>query len=269
MPVKHCTWLLAAGGVAAVLLAASPAVADTSVSADLVFDISAHSASATVADPVHFTYPGAGFAGYPTAQFSILTGPAGNMVNYSQSVTETPSGPGDTTLHIVFHADALAKNGAGSSARLDFGADPLADLLLGNIDLPADATLTIGYTYSLGINSPRPVHSSMNGTTGSFLNLGYYGFGQNANWTGINNFYQATYAGTYYNNDMPVSGSGGITLPAFGEADNYNVWTGFSISLFALAAPEPASWGLMIAGFGAVGVALRRRGAAARPVILT
>jgi hypothetical protein len=35
----------------------------------------------------------------------------------------------------------------------------------------------------------------------------------------------------------------------------------------AAAVPEPATWALMLMGFGAVGYSMRRRGATARPML--
>ncbi len=64
--------------------------------------------------------------------------------------------------------------------------------------------------------------------------------------------------GVFYNADY----NGSDTLRAFANRDGaYSGTTGGLVTTFSLAGgvPEPATWALMILGFGAVGGAMRRR----------
>jgi hypothetical protein len=58
------------------------------------------------------------------------------------------------------------------------------------------------------------------------------------------------YSGTEAN---PIFKTGTFALTEYQGSGNY------SLTISALGVPEPASWGLMIAGFGLAGAALRRR----------
>jgi len=51
-----------------------------------------------------------------------------------------------------------------------------------------------------------------------------------------------------------ATGIGGFTLSPFGSEGNYSI---DDVSITAV--PEPAAWAMMIAGFGLVGMAMRRR----------
>ena len=57
----------------------------------------------------------------------------------------------------------------------------------------------------------------------------------------------------------PVSLNAGDTLDFYVDAltTTYNDGTGFTVTLSSV--PEPATWGLMLAGFGMIGIAGRRR----------
>ncbi len=65
---------------------------------------------------------------------------------------------------------------------------------------------------------------------------------------------------------FPVGTINGLTFTtspgaSFGFGENLNIRTGttFTFSTLAAAVPEPASWAMMLMGFGAMGYAMRRR----------
>lgn len=99
------------------------------------------------------------------------------------------------------------------------------------------------YTYSFALrNNGGPANSfsaSLGGTAfgPSFSNAGPFGF--------------TVYSGTV------VAPTNNATL-TFAFRQDPNFWNFDDASLTA-AVPEPATWGLMIVGFGMVGMALRRR----------
>ncbi|MBV8971435.1 MAG: PEPxxWA-CTERM sorting domain-containing protein, partial [Sphingomonadaceae bacterium] len=57
-------------------------------------------------------------------------------------------------------------------------------------------------------------------------------------------------------------GAGAHTIKVF-YADRFQTQASLSLDLTGATVPEPASWVLMIAGFGLIGVAARRRAALA------
>jgi hypothetical protein len=67
---------------------------------------------------------------------------------------------------------------------------------------------------------------------------------------------------THYQGVVTVAPGGGATTFAF-AADGFPAVDVVIDRVFATAVPEPASWALMITGFGAAGVMLRRRRQAA------
>lgn len=56
-----------------------------------------------------------------------------------------------------------------------------------------------------------------------------------------------------FNNGLLTVNLGGRTITGTGQLS-------IGLTTFAAAAPEPATWGMMVLGMGAAGVALRRRG---------
>ena len=64
-------------------------------------------------------------------------------------------------------------------------------------------------------------------------------------------------------NDVPLMANTVYTVTLAGNAPNPGAFTG-NATLTVAAVPEPATWAMMLIGFGAMGVAMRRR---ARPVL--
>ncbi len=79
----------------------------------------------------------------------------------------------------------------------------------------------------------------------------------------------------YWGSGTPVLNGSGTGFTGFGEVhgiirlpgtftsitfvDSSEYWHGFTVGVLDVAVPEPATWAMMIAGFGMVGAALRRR----------
>ena len=105
---------------------------------------------------------------------------------------------------------------------------------------------------------------------------GYANFGQYFHVTlnFANNTSTTLYGGTVSGNGVDDTTYGRVRYDLGGQAGitgltfvaDYN-FAGFILDNIVIAAPEPASWGMMIGGFGIVGVAMRRRRAPARSAL--
>lgn len=118
----------------------------------------------------------------------------------------------------------------------------------------ADGSL-VNFTYGSGTNplsnnAARIAGAISGGAGGSLLNLVYAPVVLNGNTgtasfgTSITQRFQRYLLTTRVGGDVQYLGAGG---------------QGFSLSSLTAAVPEPATWGMMIIGFGFVGIAARRR----------
>ena len=110
-----------------------------------------------------------------------------------------------------------------------------------------------------------PTASSTASLTAAGFAGGLDGGGAGSSWTGNFFSHNAVFGGTCL-----ITGSGGCILAQSGNlfaggetTTNFHSGGGFQLRVneltLAAAVPEPASWALMIAGFGLVGAAMRRR----------
>ena len=135
---------------------------------------------------------------------------------------------------------------AGAAASGSFGYSNGAVGSFGVLSQTVSTIASATYNYSFTLrNNGGPVNAfgvSLGGTSfgPTFSNSGPVGF--------------TTYTGTV------VAPSANAAL-SFSFRQDPNFWNIDDISLTA-AVPEPATWGLMIVGFGIVGVSMRRRQAA-------
>lgn len=186
---------------------------------------------------INYTTTGAGaytlFAGQvQETHISLLGCPNGAFLTCGTSVTLTPGTPVDAFTHVI-RLDQIGRNDggfSGPSATFDF-----------------DTVFTVeGHSVTLTQQ----------------LNLKQI----------ANNQFQVTW-GTGATKSVNLGAIGILDITPLGSAFQYQGGSGgggggsmrttFLLHAAAGGVPEPASWALMIAGFGLAGAALRRRGEAA------
>jgi fibro-slime domain-containing protein len=116
----------------------------------------------------------------------------------------------------------------------------------------ANGFLTARFTGSFTLAAPRYITFNLRADDDAFL------FVNNTLFTGIGGVHTATSAPTV----RQLFGMGTHTVNLF-YADRHRTAAVLQLSGLSEPIPEPASWAMLIAGFGLVGAALRRRAAAA------
>lgn len=162
----------------------------------------------------------------------------------------------------------LGANGAAFGSYLSAGGRALVhaapnQTVFSSYVLPEGLTLD-------GIGaSTYPTASSTAALTAAGLAAGLDALGAGTNWTGTSFSHNAVFGGTCL-----ITGTGGCILAQSGNlwaggetTTNFHSTGGFQLRVNELlgasaAVPEPATWAMMIAGFGLVGAAMRRRVAA-------
>jgi PEP-CTERM motif len=147
--------------------------------------------------------------------------------------------PQDTAVSI--DPDAAGQYGAYFSS--DVGSETLSQ----TIDL-APGKYNVGFDAYIPFNGfDNPNDATFTATVGGFM------------WDSVQLKKTAGQAGvwTHYQGVADVTGSGATTFTF--AADGFPAVDVVIDRVFATAVPEPASWALMITGFGAAGAMLRRR----------
>ena len=131
----------------------------------------------------------------------------------------------------------------------------------GTITNPGTALFNISFG---GANAPGTFMFTQTTHFGAAAGEGWYGLsdldlelGPGTYWVGFTSGGDAFAAQHYGSASNPLGNEAYYTpTGSYADADNANLAWRLSI---AAGAPEPASWAMMIVGFGAVGAALRRR----------
>ena len=166
------------------------------------------------------------------ADFTIQTDITGQNVPGAPT-TATITGGID---YSTFFANAQG----GSSAVTDF------NVLLGN-----------GSNYNVGNYSPfsSGVNAVLSLTSGQTGTLNFF-----ANNNLVAPLFSFNLSGLFTANGQGALPGGGLTLTNATQIDGTTIAAGSSGTLAVTAAvPEPATWAMMLVGFGAMGVSLRRR----------
>jgi len=241
--------------LSALLLAAAPAVADTVV---------APGVAGNAQGPAPIRYFGSGgsrvqqiyssdfftgiqsisalsFRAYPGAAPS---GFFGNSVTVSDIIVRlSTTSAGDETGTLA--SSSFANNVGADVATVFSGALTLSTAATGTGEQPFDYTISFAtpfvYDASLGnllLDVMIPTTATVSGTGVGFLTFDT-----------VNSFNDGIYSVIELNNGAATTGF----------ADTSGVITSFTTSPVTTAVPEPASWALMIGGFGCAGLVLRRR----------
>ena len=193
----------------------------------IVVALLATTATPALADPITYTFTGA--------------------------FTGTQDGNQFTAVPAVFTGIGNTNNSSNNG----FGVNGIFSVALSSLRAVAGGT-----TYNVTTPSFFYVYpSSLLGVTDGQTRLGL-GFDQ----TGLNALGLTSAAFNGYNGVSNFSQTPGATyFPGPGQSARFSAngsafeITGFEGGTFAAAVPEPASWALMIGGFGLAGFALRRR----------
>ena len=167
-----------------------------------------------------------------TFYFNYATSDGAGFADYAWSQLQTATGDNVATLF-------TARTTPGGDTVPGFGlAPPLATLV------PSSTPILLGSGTNGG-----PVWAPLGGNSGQCFNLG----------CGYTGWIQATYtiatAGTYRL-------AFGVTNWSDNAFDSGLAYAGVFVDGVGVGVPEPASWAMLIAGFGLVGAAARRRRAA-------
>jgi hypothetical protein len=204
----------------------------------------------------------AGGANATTISWANLTSDNGtNQVNGSISTGSGTVGVGISTGSVGYAFDQLNNTGTNywsvGSYNGSYNKPAMSDI----VGLNLAGTTTI--TFSQAVNNPYLALTSWNGAVVNFSDsftvvaqgCGYWGCGSypTTDVSALNNPGEAT---AFLQFDGTVSSlSFTDTVPEY--------WHGFTVGIGGIAStrgvPEPASWALMLAGVGAIGLALRSR----------
>lgn len=150
---------------------------------------------------------------------------------------------GNTGNGFGTNGTALVGNATGSFAGLDGTFASIADIALGAVANPTSSNPFI----SFGANSPISLNFSNAAYTRSPL-------GTSVTISGVATFLNGVAADTNTGNfSLSVSSQGGSPT-----ATNFT-FTGNASADAVAAVPEPATWAMMLVGFGGIGFAMRRR----------
>lgn len=170
-------------------------------------------------------------------------------------ITYTVTGTGGAIIGNIFYSGAFSMVGIGENGP---DLNPSSTITAFAMD---STTVTFGGTTVSAIN-PVAFFTNTAGTAGGFVQVLPGPVIQNI--LGFQNPVFATYDPSTAIGPIPVF-NGGFQSP-FQTTGGALVWQGlnnltFTASLVAApgAVPEPATWGLMIAGFGIAGAVLRRK----------
>lgn len=147
--------------------------------------------------------------------------------------------------------------GAAGDVRIAQGTTPGLSV---NPDNNSDQYLSIeNGSYTVGFAQAVQVFSFVLGSLDSYNSVQlFFADGTNTLFTGRQIIGQANTGGPNFNDagrvTFDLGGQAGITSAIFASPQ-----AAFELDDFASAVPEPATWGMMILGFGVVGSQLRRR----------
>lgn len=191
------------------------------------------------------------------SRFSIIAGAllASSSPVAAAQITYTVTGTGGAIIGNIFYSGAFSMIGIGENGP---DLNPSSTITAFAMD---STTVTFGGTTVSAIN-PVAFFTNTAGTAGGFVQVLPGPVIQNI--LGFQNPVFATYDPSTAIGPIPVF-NGGFQSP-FQTTGGALVWQGlnnltFTASLVAApgAVPEPATWGLMIAGFGIAGAVLRRK----------
>lgn len=140
----------------------------------------------------------------------------------------------------INYSTFFANSSGGSSAVTDF------NVLLGN---GSNYNVANYSPFSSGVNAVLSLTSGQTGTLNFFANDNL-----------IAPLFSFELSGLFTANGQGALPGGGLTLTNQTQIDGTTIFAGSTGTLAVTAAvPEPATWAMMLVGFGAMGVSLRRR----------
>ncbi len=180
---------------------------------------------------------------------------AGTSPVAAAQITYTVTGTGGAIIGNLFYSGAFTMVGIGENGP-DLNPDPTITAFAMD-----STTVTFGGT-TVSATNPVAFFTNTVGNVGGFVQVLPGFIVQNI--LGFQNNVFATYDPSTAIGPIPVF-NGGFQSP-FQTTGGTLIWQGlnnltFTAELAAVsgAVPEPATWGLMIAGFGIAGAALRRK----------
>jgi hypothetical protein len=171
-----------------------------------------------------------------------------------------PNGPAPNTFVIVNEADGWTGGPNGIELQNRVAGSPSIDPNGGDVFVELDTTanssmsrvLTTGGTFDLSfLYSPRPGNPSASNPIVVTLSGSSLAYSAQASGTGLSDTFWVT-LGTRFT----AKAGDVLTFSAVGTSDSFG---GYVDNISLSGVPEPATWALMILGFGAVGGAMRRR----------
>ena len=237
---------------AAALLVAAPAMAQVKV--DGTRDAAYGTAKSTVLyNPL-----------LASGDFNASNGPYGEATGYDIYLI---AGPG--AVYGFLQTTVPGGTGAGSFANLYFDLDAAN---ANGSDLGFE--INNRNAFAFGGNPANPTKSSL-GT--NQLNFALSADGTGLEFSLANSLFTGPIAGLNYEfgSDQQFATIGGPVTLRIAQAFNYSVAGGSAyganrlgtVNLVAGAVPEPATWAMLILGFGVVGFAMRRRPSAVRTTV--
>jgi PEP-CTERM motif len=190
-------------------------------------------------------------------KFAVIAGAllAGTSPVAAAQIVYTVTGTGGAIIGNAFYSGAFTMVGIGENGP-DLNPSPTITAFAMD-----STTVTFGST-TVSATNPVAFFTNTTGTVGGFVQVLPGPVIQNI--LGFQNPIFATYDPSTAIGPIPVF-NGGFQSP-FQTSGGVLVWQGlnnltFTAELAAVsgAVPEPATWGLMIAGFGIAGAALRRK----------
>lgn len=203
------------------------------------------------------------FAGSSQASVTVYNTEAAFLTAAGTTVTETFE-----TQALGYYSPIAIVGGSISFATPNYGSgfSGVTDQSFGSI-YGFNTTLGGSKWFGFPNSGPAVATFSFTAPTNSF---GFYSTGVQTTFTSVFKVTQLDGSATIFNLPITVNGGssyfGVVDTTGFTSVEIYLSSTGDAWGIddvsYNNAVPEPASWALMIAGFGLVGAAMRRRSAA-------
>lgn len=162
-----------------------------------------------------------------------------NAIGATTQYGTAPDNSGTANVTFTGNADFTIMNGF---AQLIEGSSNLTSLTINPNDLFTDMKIALSLTGQGGFSSPVTVSYLLNGgTTNTLFNL--------VNGTGGNSNFEIGISGGLFDS---------VTITST-EGHGFAAVKQVSFEPVRGAVPEPATWAMMLLGFGGMGVAMRRR----------